>query len=176
MFCLPLVSGRVIRPSFQTLTSNVYSILHAFYSRSKTYICTCIYWDLYIQIFICNMLLMLLITWLFPFRELCGDRMWCWVTERNTIPKGTRMIHYLKISVMIFWSETCLKCFSVLPMMKTCLSVTILCLRWGTYVIYLSLAWAPKTIFTLCSAPEISSSFKPLSNSNYWDASEVFQS
>lgn len=52
--CLPLVSGRVIRPSLQTLTSNVYSIIHAFYCRSKMYICTCkcllafVYTDFYL--------------------------------------------------------------------------------------------------------------------------------
>lgn len=79
---------------------------------------------------------------------------WCWVTKRNTIPKGTRMIYYLKTSIMKFWNETCLKCCSVLPTMKTCLSVTILCLQRGTYVIYLSKVFKHQKLFLLYAQPQ----------------------
>lgn len=74
--------------------------------------------------------------------------------------------------------------------MKHVLSVTVFCLQWKPaqvlqYLVYSQVhmwyilakclsVWAPKTIFTLCSAPEISLSFKPLSNNYYLDVSEVF--
>lgn len=101
---------------------------------------------------------MWLITWLFfpsgrcfqVWRQTCDSG----VTGRNTIPKGTRVTYYLKISIMTFWNETCLKCYIVLPTMKTCLIVTILCLQWGTYVIYLSKVFAHQKLFLLYAQPQ----------------------
>lgn len=124
-----------------------------------------VYWDLYIQIFICNMLLMWLITWLFFPSGRCFQ-VWrqtydSGVTGRNTIPKGTRVTYYLKTSIMTFWNETYLKCYIVLPTMKTCLIVTILCLQWGTYVIYLSKVFAHQKLFLLYAQPQ---KFHPASN------------
>lgn len=108
---------------------------------------------------------MWLITWLFfpsgrcfqVWRQTCDSG----VTGRNTIPKGTRVTYYLKTSIMTFWNETYLKCYIVLPTMKTCLIVTILCLQWGTYVIYLSKVFAHQKLFLLYAQPQ---KFHPASN------------